>query len=270
LLWNVRTGDPEGAIDLPGRSVDFVATVPGKQVLATRASDGTVYTHDLARRTEPVPIAAHPTGVQVLSLSPDGQLFVTEGTDDSVRLWETATGNPLFSFRPTTTSGVGKSLGYCVFSPDGQTLAVRRGNEVHLLDIASKSLRILATRHSSCVRSLAYSPDGTILATGGDERLIKFFDTSTWQERAVLVGHHDPVTALAFSPDGKTLASGGETGEVRLWDVFTTEELFSLPGHTGTVWCVAFSPDGTCLATGGVVPEHTGETILWRAPRNKE
>jgi WD40 repeat protein len=71
------------------------------------------------------------------------------------------------------------------------------------------------------VRSVAFSPDGQILASGGDDNKITLWDVATGQERAILQEHRHLVWSVAFSPDGRILASGSGIGDstIKLWDV---------------------------------------------------
>lgn len=105
--------------------------------------------------------------------------------------------------------------------------------------------------------SLAYSPDGKLLATGNGTA-VEVRDTATWKASLTLTGHDVPVGAVAISPDGKLLASGGGEfrstkcfGEVKLWDLGTGRERYSWDWTPGDANAVAFSPDGGWLAAGG-------------------
>jgi WD40 repeat protein len=70
---------------------------------------------------------------------------------------------------------------------------------------------------SGGVWAIVYSPDGTTLATGGDDHLVRLWDPVTGRELTRLKGHESKVHAVAFSPDGQTLASGDFTGKILLW-----------------------------------------------------
>jgi WD40 repeat protein len=105
--------------------------------------------------------------------------------------------------------------------------------------------------HSADVDSIAFSPDGTLLASSAYNDPIRLWDTATGLIARLLTGHADGASSLAFSPDGTQLASGGFDGTVKLWDPATGKLVSNLRGHTDAVLAVAFSPDGTQLASTG-------------------
>jgi WD40 repeat protein len=99
--------------------------------------------------------------------------------------------------------------------------------------------------------SVAFSPDGKLLAAGTRAGSIYLFRVAGGQLTHTLKGHTGGVWALAFSANGKSLASGGQDKTVRVWEVPTGKERLRLDGHAGGVFTVAFAPDGLRLASGG-------------------
>ena len=123
------------------------------------------------------------------------------------------------------------------------------------------------TGHTAFVFSMAFSPDGSQLASGSHDHTIRLWNVDTGEETRRITGHTSTVFSVAFSPDGSQLASGSRGDEtIRLWNVDTGEETRRLTGHTTTVFSVAFSPDGSQLASGS-----WDETIiLWNMDTGEE
>jgi WD40 repeat protein len=146
-------------------------------------------------------------------------------------------------------------------------LLVAAGNSGQVGLSQGQPVRTL-TGHISDVTSVAFSPDGRLLASGSDDNTIKLWDVATGSLVRTLTGHTWRVTSVAFSPDGRLLASGSADGTIRLWDVASGSLVRSLTGHTGSVFLsVAFSPDGRLLASGSCERYESrcvqGEIKLW-------
>ena len=135
-------------------------------------------------------------------------------------------------------------------------------------------------KHTDAIHSVAYSPNGTILASGSVEGKIALWDVATKKNIATLETY--PVTSVAFSPDGTTLASGSGNfsvyspsgisystpsagNTITLWDVATRKNIATLETRNSPVISIAYSPDGTMLASGSV----EGKIALWDVATKK-
>ncbi|QRV88322.1 hypothetical protein RhiJN_16340 [Ceratobasidium sp. AG-Ba] len=108
------------------------------------------------------------------------------------------------------------------------------------------------TGHTDWVLSVAYSPDGTYIASGSEDKTVRIWDAHTGQQVGhPLTGHTEWVLSVTYSPDGAYIASGSEDMTIRMWDARTGQQVgYPLTGHTDLIWSVAYSPDSAYVASG--------------------
>ncbi|MEG4804114.1 NB-ARC domain-containing protein [Microcoleus sp. ARI1-B5] len=205
-------------------------------------------------------LQGHTNWVLCIKFSPDGTILASGSDDSSVKLWDVCTGRGAYTL-PGHTGWV-----RCVdFSPDGKLLAsssddrtiklwdvdrCESGSDEYRADRLSGSIWKTLEGHTNGVWSVAFSPDGTLLASGSVDRTVKLWNVRTGAIVRTLEGHSNWVRCVAFSPDGTLLASASYDSSVKLWDVGTGQVVRTLQGHTSGVWSVDFSPDGTLIASG--------------------
>jgi len=114
----------------------------------------------------------------------------------------------------------------------------------------SEALIRTFTGHAGDVNAVAYSPDGTRIVSGSDDKTLKVWDASSGAELATLAGHAGDVNAVAYSPDGTRIVSGSCDATLKMWDAAASTVLATLTGHTFWVNAVAYSPDGTRIVSG--------------------
>jgi len=145
-------------------------------------------------------------------------------------------------------------------SPTPTLILIREGTE-YLLE------NFMTVTEDEDVRSLAFSPDGTVIAAAGgnnDDFAVHLWDTATGQLTGILGGHTDIVWGLAFSPDGEMLASVSRDHTAIIYD-WGNAEIIKVLNFPGEVDSVSFSPDGQMLAIGGVdKPQgQVGMAAIW-------
>lgn len=204
----------------------------------------------------------HTLRVEAVAFSPDSRWLASGSADNTVKLWDVATGGEL-----RTLASRAFWVKSVTFSPDGRLLASGgMDGSINLWDVATGQVVRTLTGHSGPVVSLAFSRDGQWLASGSNDKTIKVWDTATGGEPRTLTGHLGWVTTVAFSPDGRWLASGSNDRTVKLWDVAKGRERYTLTGHSDIVNAVAFSPDGSWLASGG----SDTKVKVWKVAKGRE
>ncbi|KAG4428260.1 hypothetical protein IFR05_016256 [Cadophora sp. M221] len=206
-------------------------------------------------------LEGHTDGVTSVVFSPDGKQVVSGSRDQTVRLWDAATGKRL-----QTLEGHADGVTSVAFSPDGkQVVSGSRDQTVRLWDAATGKRLQTLEGHTDHVTSVAFSPDGKQVVSGSHDQTVRLWDAATGKRLQTLEGHTSHVTSVAFSPDGKQVVSGSWDQTVRLWDAATGKRLQTLEGHTSGVSSVAFSPDGKQVVSGS-----WDQTVrLWDAATGK-
>ena len=224
----------------------FVFSQDGN-ALAIVGEDGRITVVDLAYGQQRVTLAGDFGGVVTApAFSPDGKTLagVARG---SITLWDVTSGEE----RVTLDSDFQSVVTDLAFSPDGKTLAgvVKKDSTIIVWDVDSGSQQWVLSGNTK-VNRIAFSPDGTLLASGGKDAQIKLWDMISGHEYATLTVP-DAITDFVFSPVGMTLAIVDVDDNITLWDIELDYEEQILAGHKGLVRKFAFSPDGTLLASGG-------------------
>jgi WD40 repeat protein len=192
--------------------------------------------------------------VNAVAISPDGNFVLTGG--EKARLWDLASGKEVQQY-----GGRSRDIRAVAFSPDGSFVLTGHGgpladqNRSETLDytaclwetLSGKQVRCF-TGHSASVSAVAFSHDGRLALTGGEDRTARLWDVSTGREILCLKNHYGWVHSVAFSPDDSLIATAAD--DARIWDTQSGDLIWALMLQYA-VFSARFSPDGKYLLTGG-------------------
>ena len=237
---------------------------PGpKQIRVLRASTGKVLLTMEGHRGTVVSVAFSPDGHRIVSsaVNPTSRKILVDTSVDTspeVKVWHADTGVELLELRDY--NGL---VGQACWSPNGNSVVAAGGTigkgEFIVWEIPPGKKATFVIRHgsSSAALSLAFSPDGTQLVSGGLDKVVRFWDLKTGRQVRSLSGHTTAIHCVAIGPDVNRIASGSLDKTVKLWDANSGELLTTFSGHTFFVRSVAINPNGTQIASCGRLEDMT-------------
>jgi WD40 repeat protein/class 3 adenylate cyclase len=216
-VWDRSTGQEVFSFD-PGGFAENLDWSPDGRLLAIGGMDAEAAIIVDSTGEEIARLDEEPgKGVFEVQFSPDGQRLATAslptGRPDPlgqrVKIWDWESGEIVTEI-PINAEGI-------AFDPSGERIAIAYGGEAAIWDVDTGKKQTTFSGHQDILWDVAYSPDGSQLATGGFDNTVRLWDAESGVQLLVLRGHDLVVGKLAFSPDGSKLASGAGDGTARVW-----------------------------------------------------
>jgi len=246
-IWGSRSYQPVGEPGKHGGRVRSVCFSPDSSWLVSGSRDDTVRMWD-CRTGQAIgpPLLGHTD--EVNSVCTDGRRIISGSNDRTIRISSCDTrrliGAPI---------SVGKIVCSVALSKDGR-IAAGVVSDVYVFDIETRQQIALMKGSHGVVCALAFSSDGSRIASGSWDKAIHIWDVQTGKQMQRLDGHTGRVLSVAFSPDDRWIASGSDDKTIRVWHSETGQPIgLPLTGHTGVVTSVTFLrilPDTRQLISG--------------------
>jgi WD40 repeat protein len=240
--------------------VNAVAFSPDGQLLASASDDHTVKLWRVSDGALLATLEGHYEEVTSVAFSHNGEMLASGSMDRTINLWNVSDRTLI------RTMGGNEFILGISFSPDDAFLTSGGGystNEIKVWRLSDGEMLSITHDQLGSTNSVAYSPDGQLLAAGKANSVATLRNLTTWDVR--WLGHRGAVNFVAFSPDGQHLATASDDKSTGLWQVAGGVLLFSLNGPSGFVKSVGFSPDGqTVIAAGQDYSASHGSVLFWR------
>jgi len=238
---------------------DLLAIASGRRINLYR-----VGTKDIVR-----PPLVLDRNAQDIKFSRDGRRLASLSYPDVATVWEVD--NWMVVRRITGVPPLYTGLGALDFSPDGECLAIGDANHrLQVVDLASGKINFeIPEAHPESISTVAWSPEGSVIATGSGYSLgkILLWDGDSGKSLGALEGHTSWICELVFSADGQWLYSASGDQTIRIWDIGLRRCLTTLRGSNDEIYGLTLSPDGTTLASSG----KDGVVAFWNAhPKLKQ
>ncbi|KIM79165.1 hypothetical protein PILCRDRAFT_792296 [Piloderma croceum F 1598] len=182
--------------------------------------------------------------VNSVAFAQDGSRVVSGSGDNTVRIWNTMTGEVEAELKGHTNS-----VRSVAFAQDGSRV-VSGSDDKTVWNAMTGEVEAELRGHTDWVMSVAFAQDGSRVVSGSDDNTVRIWNTTTGEVEAELKGHTNSVTSVAFAQDGSRVVSGSDDNTVRIWNATTGEVEAELKGHTSWVRSVAFAQDGSRVVSG--------------------
>jgi WD40 repeat protein/serine/threonine protein kinase len=247
-VWDLKARKPVATYAGHSGEVHTVAFTPDGRYVITGSHDQTVRVWAATTGKDHRTYRGHAEWVKGVAVAPDGKSLASAGHDGAVRVWD------LTRPQEARVLPAAKIPWGVAFSPDSRLLAAAcvtegLGGELRVWEPGTGRERARIPAHRGGAHAVAFSPDGRLLASGGQDGAVKLWDADTGREFRTLRAAGARVYRVAFSPTGEHVACCGTPESVTVWEAAGGREVFTTKGRRGEpLYCLAFSPDGRSLA----------------------
>ena len=261
-FWDLNTKKVLWTFTGHSQAVKAIAYSPNEEILATASDDKTIKLWNVKTKQEICTLFGHSHAVKSVAFSSDGKLLASGSWDKTVKLWDVKTEKEICTLRghqlqvsAVAFSPIPCSGGILASASFDRTVRIWQVDQAfeclaELKNLRNDNFASTLSGHAWAVLTVAFSPNGKILATGSDDNTIKLWEVDTGQLICTLLGHSWSVVAVTFSTDGEMLISGSRDKTVKLWRVSTKKEIATLSGHVDSVSAIAVSPDAQQIVSG--------------------
>jgi WD40 repeat protein len=267
-LWNIDTGEGLGILKGHQQSIDTLVFHPHQSgLLYSSGKDGLIKLWNINTAAELISIDSQQAKINALAISPDGQLLLSASRDRTIKIWYLGLTDEESIDNLITLKHHQLSVNAIAFNPIESEIkfaSVSSDRRVILWGMESKTPLCILNAHTQAVKTLAFSPDGKLLATAGDDGSIHIWDLEHRQLTQTLSAHRWTISGLAFGTDGKTLISASWDGNIKFWQIDTEREIEYLTAHESEVLAIDI-----CRSRGYIVTASRDRTAkIWKKVYN--
>lgn len=271
-LWDVPSGKLKKRIRTGKHPVKTVMFSPDGKTLAGVDVMNGLYLLDVSSGALKMDFDNDSKSTLQISFSTDGKSLLSWNYGGLFTVWDVTTGK-----HNTINTNHSRNLSDKLFSPDGRLFAITTNHftkeggrivQIDLWDVVAGHIKHTLLGHTDEILSLAFTPDGSTIASGSRDKTIRLWDVDTGEQLHILT---DPrwhpgylrdeydVSFVSFTLDGGTLVSGIQVGDIYLWDTDTGQQKQILSGHTSRIEQIIFSEGGQPIASSSI----DGTVLIW-------